>query len=119
MAGESVISKSRVLIARERCQFPAPWRKCDHFPGLLSTRYNPLRLEKLKMPSILGHEQGKRKCDHGGAIYEVMLSRYTGRHSTSHRCEVCGNLMESQSIFVPNNFKLIDRPEAPKSRRPG
>jgi hypothetical protein len=71
------------------------------------------------MPSILGREKGTRRCDHCGAIYEVMLSRYADRHSTSHRCEVCGNLMEWQSIFVPANFKLVDRPEATESRRLG
>ena len=70
------------------------------------------------MPSILGREKGRRRCDHCGAIYEVMLFRYADRRSTSHRCEVCGNLMEWQSIFVPANFKLVDRPEA-ESRRLG
>lgn len=63
------------------------------------------------MTSILGNEEGQRRCDHCGAVYDVMLTRYAERHASSHRCEVCGNLMEWQSIFVPSGFKLIQPPD--------
>ena len=56
------------------------------------------------------HEKGQRRCNHFGAVYDVILSRYADRQSKSHRCEVRGNLMEWQSIFVPGNFQLIKSP---------
>ena len=63
------------------------------------------------MAVMLGTEKGKRRCDHCGSVYEVMVSRFADRHSGSHTCEVCGNLIEWQSILVPSQFKLIKRPD--------
>jgi len=63
------------------------------------------------MSSALGIEKSQRRCDYCGAVYEVMLSRFAERHASSHRCDVCGSLMDWQSIFVPSEFKLIQRPD--------
>jgi hypothetical protein len=68
-------------------------------------------MKKVKMPAALGTEKSKRRCDYCGAVYEVMLSRYADRQASSHPCEVCGSLMEWQSIFRPSEFKLIERPD--------
>jgi hypothetical protein len=63
------------------------------------------------MRLILGTEKATRRCDHCGAVYEVIVSRYSDRQASSHTCEACGNLMEWQSILVPSAFKLIKLPD--------
>ncbi len=63
------------------------------------------------MTTALGIEKCKRRCDHCGALYEVTVSRFAERHSSSHACEVCGTVTDWQSIFVPTEFKLIQRPD--------
>jgi hypothetical protein len=67
---------------------------------------------RMKMPSALGIEKSKQRCDYCGAVYEVILTRFADRQASSHTCEVCGSRMEWQSIFVPSEFKLIKHPDA-------